>query len=459
MEHVNNDMDDLFRKAGELYPLKTSESDWDSVLGKLQEEITGESGSFSDMQMKGNQSRRRWLFLLLLIPLAFFSLVYFPNSGNKVLKNLRTDQAKTSQQQVSPQKIDHPVEATAIAQASTNQKNIISDETEKMVTDKVKYSDKNGAGSSQKNLPGSLLTHSPLNGSKNHDRIPARAEGSLLPAGFAATSSSLSSSGGNNDSHVIDPKMSGDPMKKFLSLTTVNTIKTPSVYGMPFPTLNTTPTPLNTNSGSTTSKPKAENKNSSKGIYAAIIGGPDLSTVAYQSTTQAGYSLGVLIGYQFNKRIAVETGLLWDKKYYYSNGAHFDKDAAQFPSSWDVLYLNGNCNMFEIPLNFRYNFATEVNHGFFAEAGLSSYLMKKEYYDYSYTSYNSPPHSRDSTYNKSSNYIFSVIQISAGYEHTIGRNTSIRIEPYLKIPLQGIGIGNMPITSAGLYIGISHNFR
>lgn len=41
MEHVNNDMDDLFRKAGELYPLKTSESDWDGVLGKLRDEISG----------------------------------------------------------------------------------------------------------------------------------------------------------------------------------------------------------------------------------------------------------------------------------------------------------------------------------------------------------------------------------------------------------------------------------
>ena len=31
-------MDDLFRKAGDLYPLKTTESDWDGVLGKLMEE-------------------------------------------------------------------------------------------------------------------------------------------------------------------------------------------------------------------------------------------------------------------------------------------------------------------------------------------------------------------------------------------------------------------------------------
>ena len=38
MEHLENDMDDLFQKAGELYPLKTTGSDWDAVVGKLQKE-------------------------------------------------------------------------------------------------------------------------------------------------------------------------------------------------------------------------------------------------------------------------------------------------------------------------------------------------------------------------------------------------------------------------------------
>ena len=35
MERLESDMDDLFLKAGELYPLKVSESDWDGVLGKI----------------------------------------------------------------------------------------------------------------------------------------------------------------------------------------------------------------------------------------------------------------------------------------------------------------------------------------------------------------------------------------------------------------------------------------
>src|SRR4249919_1994563 len=78
MEHVNNDMDDLFRKAGELYPLKTSESDWDGVLGKLRDEISGETGIPFAAPVRAS-SRRRWL-LLLLVPAFILSLVYLTGS-------------------------------------------------------------------------------------------------------------------------------------------------------------------------------------------------------------------------------------------------------------------------------------------------------------------------------------------------------------------------------------------
>jgi len=51
MEHLENDMDDLFQKAGELYPLKTTGSDWDAVAGKLQNETPGESTTCPDLPL------------------------------------------------------------------------------------------------------------------------------------------------------------------------------------------------------------------------------------------------------------------------------------------------------------------------------------------------------------------------------------------------------------------------
>ena len=37
MQYVNNDMDDVFRKAAEEYPLDTRSMDWNKVLTALQQ--------------------------------------------------------------------------------------------------------------------------------------------------------------------------------------------------------------------------------------------------------------------------------------------------------------------------------------------------------------------------------------------------------------------------------------
>ncbi len=452
-------MDELFRKAGELYPLRTSESDWDGVLGKLREEISGESGNFSDLQGYGNRNRRRRLLLFLLLPLGVLSVVLFSIPGNKQKAGSPSDAANNLPLRDHPLKPNSTEKETRAPLSNRDKTTVIQDKVETK-TERAKISGNRGTAASVNTDPGSQNTNS--SGTVPEERgsfSGSSSAGEIPPAALASNANSLNSSGTGDASSATEQESFHEPAEKILTLTPFFSNTNPSVYGMPIPPLTKSGTGLNEKTNGAVTKSTQDKAPVQKGIYAALIGGPDLSTVAYQSTSQSGYSIGILLGYHFNKRLAVESGLLWDKKYYYSTGEHFDKNAANFPSSWNVLYLNGNCNMFEIPLNFRYNFATGINHGFFAEAGLSSYLMKKEYYDYSFTNNGSRPYSRDSTYNISSNYIFSVIQISAGYEHAIGKNTSIRVEPYLKIPIQGIGIGNMPVTSAGLYIGISHDFR
>ncbi len=190
------------------------------------------------------------------------------------------------------------------------------------------------------------------------------------------------------------------------------------------------------------------NKGTVKGFYVGLIGGPDLSTVKFQEVKQTGLSLGAIVGYRINGRFSIESGIIWDKKYYYSSGEYF-KRTPPVPS---YVSINGNCNMFEIPLDFRYDFASAVKHSFFARAGLSSYLNMKD--NYSFSNYPSVHKSFDAPSN-----IFSIIQLSAGYEYAIGQKIRIRIEPYFKIPLAGVGTGSMPISSSGIYFGITRSFR
>ena len=114
--------------------------------------------------------------------------------------------------------------------------------------------------------------------------------------------------------------------------------------------------------------------------------------------------------------------------------------------------------MFEIPVNLRFNFLRGEKSNWYALSGVSSYLMQKEEYDYEYERYNVRYKSKKYYKNASKDWL-SVMNISIGYEHALGRLGRLRLEPYLKLPLQGVGIGSLPLSSTGIYVGITYPVR
>ena len=91
MEHLENDMDDLFQKAGELYPLKTTGSDWDAVAGKLNGEGFTDQTIVPGTNTSTARNKRRWLLLLLLIPVGLGSIIYFSQSKKQSIPSVVID--------------------------------------------------------------------------------------------------------------------------------------------------------------------------------------------------------------------------------------------------------------------------------------------------------------------------------------------------------------------------------
>jgi len=110
--------------------------------------------------------------------------------------------------------------------------------------------------------------------------------------------------------------------------------------------------------------------------------------------------------------------------------------------------------MAEIPVNIRYTFSDNTTQSFYGLAGLSSYVMGKQFYEYGYTwmtNYYNKIYRSD----KVAAYPFSVVNLGIGYEKKIGHNINLRVEPYMKVPLAGLGAGSLKIASAGLYMTIT----
>jgi len=454
MEHLDNDMDDLFQKAGELYPLKVSESDWEGVAGKLQEESFGDLNALPGSNAIGIRNKRSRRLLLILIPLLLAGLVY--TSGLIKQKHgtpapLAGDAAAViNKTKITPSASDKPVISDKANPAVTNKAGLPVDQPGKGIPEPSENKVAgNGQGKKLKNSTNGNAINYSAAASRQTRRDISSKNNRIQPGADDLSDVSIAVV----ETSAFSQENFQTQLAKPLSLIPVSgSDQIISVHGAP----------LSASSSESAAIPQQGKKSvpivqSSKGFYVGFIAGPDLSAVKFQSVNQLGFSLGALVGYRFNKHLAAETGLLWDKKYYYSTGEYFKKSQSSIP--YNLVDLNGNCNMFEIPVAIRYDFAVKKNHGFFAKAGLSSYLMKKEHYSYSAESYVGNIWSGDSTFYNSTNNIFSILQISGGYEFGINRNTKIRIEPYVKIPLQGVGIGSMPISSAGLYFGISHSFR
>ncbi len=188
-------------------------------------------------------------------------------------------------------------------------------------------------------------------------------------------------------------------------------------------------------------------------FYYGLSAGPDFSRVGSQAVRRAGYSAGILAGYRFHPRWSAELGLVWMGKQYQTDGTYFDKDAAGFPSYLSLLSLDGGCKMVVVPLMVRYHFDIG-SQPFFAGLGANAYFMKEEHYAYIAETNNGSRYEGNRLYKNSGNHLFSHLQLSAGYSYRLSPRTSLRAEPYFHIPLKKIGIGRMPLTSAGLQLGI-----
>jgi hypothetical protein len=80
--------------------------------------------------------------------------------------------------------------------------------------------------------------------------------------------------------------------------------------------------------------------------------------------------------------------------------------------------------------------------------------MKKETYEYYYKNSWGQLQSYMRTYKNENSHLFSVINLSGGYQYHFTNRFSLMAEPYIKIPASGIGAGKVKLNSTGILFTI-----
>ena len=120
-----------------------------------------------------------------------------------------------------------------------------------------------------------------------------------------------------------------------------------------------------------------------------------------------------------------------------------------------IEFVNGACNIYEIPLTLRYDFAKNEKTKFFVNAGLSSYLMVKQTYIYFFHSGGRGLAWKTSD-NQQVNYWFGVGDLSLGLETDMGKGFSFQVEPYIRIPLKEMGLEDLKLNSYGISLSLRY---
>jgi hypothetical protein len=208
-------------------------------------------------------------------------------------------------------------------------------------------------------------------------------------------------------------------------------------------------------------KPVQAGTRINRALAIGLMAGPDYTKVKSSTDNKMSGNIGLTLGYQVFNRFSINSGLIYTQKNYSAQGVDFHLNPNYYSSipispGEKIQYVKGRCSMFEIPLTIRYDFSSRPRNIFFVNGGISSYLMKEESYKFYYTNSWSTGlwETPWKAYNKPKNYFAAVADLSVGFEHRINQSFSLQVEPFVKLPLKGVGIGSLQLSSYGVSFSV-----
>jgi hypothetical protein len=201
-------------------------------------------------------------------------------------------------------------------------------------------------------------------------------------------------------------------------------------------------------------KPGTDNKQKNRfyRFYIIAAAGAEASGVKLFAADKITGRYGLALGYQVNKNLSVQAGFFSANKKYKATGSDYKTKPGTYWNIVDIKNIEANCKVYEIPVTVRYDFMPGKILNIFAAAGLSSYVMKKEDYRFSYE-HNGTMRQAKTTYNGNKN-LFSVLRITGGAEKKISGKFSVFASPGIAIPLSGVGEGEVKLYSMDMIFGI-----
>ena len=85
-------------------------------------------------------------------------------------------------------------------------------------------------------------------------------------------------------------------------------------------------------------------------------------------------------------------------------------------------------------------------------------MLTEDYY-YHYEDQYGPNLLKEWTVNNENQHFFSIYNLSLGYQRSVVNSWSLEVEPFVKVPLAGVGFAEVDLWSTGAWFSVKYNFK
>lgn len=200
-----------------------------------------------------------------------------------------------------------------------------------------------------------------------------------------------------------------------------------------------------------------EPEHQARKLTLSVLAAPDYNGVNNLNNASLGDNFGLLVTFQIAKNWSLSTGGVYAKKLYETGFGNYNPSK----NIWDEYYpksVNADCRVLDIPLNISYSLVAGKNTTISFGSGISSYIMLREDYRFSYEEQDSNTAVAYHVANENQHWL-SVLNFQATFEQRLNSKVSIGLQPYMKLPLSNIGFAGVKLQSLGMAVILNWNFN
>lgn len=186
---------------------------------------------------------------------------------------------------------------------------------------------------------------------------------------------------------------------------------------------------------------------------------PDFSSTRLSpDLSEIGKAYGIFLEFHPLSTWRLGTGVFKaDKVYTAGKGDYSPPLYSGWPGGVEPISTDAACDVLDIPLTAGFRLIDGRKVSFWLNGGISSYWMLSEVYSYHYDDY-SGYRLKGWQGENENKHPFSVVSLSVSVETFVARDISLKIEPFFKAPLAGVGYGKVNLYTTGSFFSFRYHF-